>query len=243
LKCKGGKKPLWQSDSPLPAYSAMQNSPVQIHSSNREGGKSGAVTGPLCTSPTVHPDHIKEEMERDGHYGCDTPSSMSIGDDSGYCTPSYGHHQARAMNTHCSPPLLSTEHQMPPNWAARYDRRSPMSSMWSPYHLDAYACKTSSIQSFFYCPSEKHNSLQPLTPVTPDSGCWEGTPPASSSFCVDNSEVQSMESQQESGIHHGPLPELPALSLHEILGELQGDWWQGEGINSHSSSEDNHMYG
>ncbi|XP_056112231.1 mix-type homeobox gene 1 [Rhinichthys klamathensis goyatoka] len=243
LKCKGGKKPLWQSDSPLPAYSAMQNSPVQIHSSNREGGKSDAVTGPLCTSPTAHPDHIKEEVERDGHYGCNTPSSMSIGDDSGYCTPSYGHHQARAMNAHCSPPLLSPEHQMPPNWATRYGRRSPMSSMWSPYHLDAYTCKTSSIQSFFYCPSEKHNSLQPLTPVTPDSGWWEGTPPASSSFCVDNPEVQRMESQQDSGIHHGPLPELPALSLQEILGELQGDWWQGEGINSHSSSEDNHMYG
>ncbi|KAK2896641.1 hypothetical protein Q8A67_011129 [Cirrhinus molitorella] len=218
----------------------MQNSP---HASHRDGSESGAVTGPLCTPPPAYPNHIKEEMERDGLYGCDTPSSKSIGDDSGYCTPSYGHHQARAMNAHYSPPLLSPEHQMPPNWAARYDRRSPMSSMWSPYHLDAYGCNPSAIRGFFYSPSEKHNSLQPLTPVTPDSGCWEGglegTPPASSSFCVDNPEVQRMESQQESGIHHGPLPELPALSLQEILGELQGDWWQGEGRNSHSS-EDNH---
>ncbi|KAL0177842.1 hypothetical protein M9458_026736, partial [Cirrhinus mrigala] len=240
LKCKGGKKPLWQPESP---YSAMHNSP---HASNRDGSESGAVSGPICTPPPAYPNHIKEEMERDGLYGCDTPSSMSIGDDSGYCTPSYRHHQARAMNAHCSPPLLSPEHQMPPNWAARYDRRSPMSSMWSPYHLDTYGCNPSSVQGFFYSPSEKHNSLQPLTPVTPDSGCWEGgldgTPPASSSFCVDNPDVQRMESQQESGIHHGPLPELPALSLQEILGELQGDWWQGEGQNSHSS-EDNHVYG
>ncbi|XP_067276718.1 mix-type homeobox gene 1 [Pseudorasbora parva] len=246
LKCKGGNKPLLQSDSPLSAYSATQNSPVQ-YSYNMEAGKSGAVTGPLCTSPTAYPDHIKEEMERDGLYGCDTPSSMSVSDDSGYGTPSYGHHQARAMNTHCSPPLLSPGHQMPPNWAARYDRRSPMSSTWSSYSLDAYACNTSSIQRYFYSPSGKHNSLQPLTPVTPDSGCWvggsEGTPPASSSYyIVDKPEVPRMESQEESGIHHRPLPELPALSLQEILGELQGDWWQGEGLNNHSP-EDNHAYG
>ncbi|XP_016412395.1 paired box protein Pax-6-like [Sinocyclocheilus rhinocerous] len=243
LKCKGGKTSLWQSESP---YSAMQNSPVQLHSSNSNNSESGAVSGSLCTPPPAYPDHIKEEMERDGLYGCDTPSSMSVGDDSGYCTPSYGHHQPRAMNAHCSPSLLSPEHQMPPNWAARYDRRSSMSSMWSPYHLDAYGCNPSSIHGFFYSPSEKHNSLQPLTPVTPDVGCWEGgledTPPASSSFCVDNPEVQRMEGQQESGIHHGPLPELPALSIQEILGELQGDWWQSEGLNSHSS-EDNHVYG
>uniref|UniRef100_A0A9R1SHP5 Mix-type homeobox gene 1 n=2 Tax=Cyprinus carpio TaxID=7962 RepID=A0A9R1SHP5_CYPCA len=243
LKCKGVKKPLWQSESP---FSAMQNSPVQLHSSNSNNSESGAGTGPLCTPPPAYPNHIKQEMERDGLYGCDTPSSMSIGDDSGYCTPSYGHHQARAMNAQCSPPLLSPEHQMPPNWAARYDRRSPMSSMWGQYHLDAYGCNPSSIQGFFYSPSEEHNSLQPLTPVTPDSGCWEGglegTPTASSSFCVDNLEVQRMESQQEGRIHHGPLPELPALSLQEILGELQGDWRQGEGLNSHSS-EDNHVYG
>uniref|UniRef100_A0A8C1S8U6 Paired box protein Pax-6-like n=1 Tax=Cyprinus carpio TaxID=7962 RepID=A0A8C1S8U6_CYPCA len=244
LKCKGGKKSLWQSESP---YSAMQNSPVQLQSSNSNNSESGAVTGSLCTPPPAYADHIKEEMERDGLYGCDTPSSMSVCDDSGYCTPSYGHHhQARAMNAHCSPSLLSPEQQMPPNWAARYDRRSPMSSMWSPYHLDAYGYNPSSIHGFFYSPSEKHNSLQPLTPVTPDVGCWEGglegTPPASSSFCVDKPEVQRMEGQQESGIHHGPLPELPALSLQEILGELQGDWWQSEGINSHSS-EGNHVYG
>ncbi|XP_052429282.1 mix-type homeobox gene 1 [Carassius gibelio] len=245
LKCKGGKKPLWQSQSP---FSAMQSSPVQLHSSNSNNSESGAGSGPLCTPPPAYPSHIKQEMERDGVFGCDTQSSMSFGDDSGYCTPSYRHHhQARAMNTHCtSSPLLSPEHQMPPNWAARYDRRSPVSSMWSSYHLDAYGCNPSPVQGFFYSPSEKHNSLQPLTPVTPDSGCWEGgvedTPPASSSFYVDNPEVQMMESQQESRIHHGPLPELPALSLHEILGELQGDWWQGEGLNSHSS-EDNHVYG
>ncbi|XP_026134356.1 paired box protein Pax-6-like [Carassius auratus] len=244
MKCKGGKKSLWQSESP---YSATQNSPGQLHSSNSNNSESGAVTVSLCTPLPAYPDHIKEEMERDGFYGCDTPSSMSVGDDSGYCTPSYRHHhQARAMNAHCSPSLLRPEHQMPPNWAARYDRRSPVSSMCSSYHLDAYGCNPSSIHGFFYSPSEKHNSLQPLTPVTPDVGCWEGglegTPPASSSFCVDNPEVQRMEGQQESGIHHGPLPELPALSLQEILGELQGDWLQSEGLNSHSS-EGNQVYG
>ncbi|XP_043110598.1 mix-type homeobox gene 1 [Puntigrus tetrazona] len=235
LKCKGGKKPLWQSESP---YSAMQNSPLQLHSSNSNNSESGAGVGPLCTPPPAYPNHIKEEMERDGLYGCDTPSSLSVGDDSGYCTPSYGHHQARAVNSHCSPPLLSPEHQIPSNWANRHDRRSPMSSTWNSYHLDAYGCNPTSIQGFFYSPSEKRNSLQPLTPVTPDSGCWEGglerTPPA-----ADNPDVQRME---ESRIHHGPLPELPALSLQEILGELQGDWWQGEGLNS-QSSEDKHVYG
>ncbi len=223
----------------------MQNSPVQLHSSSSNNSESGAGTGPLCAPPPAYPNHIKEETERDGLYGCDTPSSMSMGNDSGYCTPSYRHHQARAMNAHRSPSLLSPEHQMPPNWAARYDRRSSMSSMWSSYHLDPHGCNPNSIPGFFYSPSEKHNSLQPLTPVTPDSGCWEGglegTPSASSSFCVDNQEVQRMESQQESRIHNGPVPELPSLSLQEILGELQGDWWQGDGLNNHSS-EDNHVY-
>lgn len=114
-----------------------------------------------------------------------------------------------------------------------------MSSMWSPFYSDV--CNTSSAQGFYYLP-ETHNSLQPLTPVTPDSGCWEGgvegTPPASGSFCTENPEAS--ESPQESGVHHGPLPELPALSLQEILGELQGDWWHGDGLNS--QSEESHVH-
>ncbi|XP_051504412.1 mix-type homeobox gene 1, partial [Myxocyprinus asiaticus] len=248
LKCKGGKKSLWQSDAALPTYSARQNSPVQLHTTGREGNESGTVSVPSCTPPPAYPNHIKEEMERDGIYGCDTPSSMSVGDDSGYCTPSYGYYQGRPMNTHGSPSLLSPEHQIPPNWAARNGRRSPMSSMWTPLHFDAYGCYKTSSQGFYYSPSEKHhmsNSLQPLTPVTPDSGCCEGglegTPPASSSFCLENPETPGIESREERGIHHGPLPELPTLSLQEILGELQGDWWQGEGLNCHSS-EDNRVY-
>ncbi|XP_065152015.2 mix-type homeobox gene 1 [Paramisgurnus dabryanus] len=200
---------------------------------------------PLCTPPPAYPNQIKEEMERDGLYVCQTPSSMSVGNDSGYCTPSYGHQQGRPLNTHGGSPVLNKEHQMPPTWPARYESRSPMSSMWSPFYSDSvYACNTSSTHGFYYSPSENHNSLQPLTPVTPDSGCWEGglegTPPASSSFTVENLEVNGMESPQEGGVHHGPLPELPALSLHEILGELQGDWWQGDGPNS--QSEDSHVY-
>nr|XP_055026903.1 mix-type homeobox gene 1 [Misgurnus anguillicaudatus] len=242
LKCKGGKKPLWQSDSP---YSTVPNSPLQPCSSSREGSDRGMAAMPLCTPPPAYPNQIKEEMERNGVYVCQTPSSMSVGNDSGYCTPSYGHQQGRPLNTHGSSPVLNKEHQMPPTWAARYERRSPMSSMWSPFYSDSvYACNTSSTHGFYYSPSENHNSLQPLTPVTPDSGCWEGglegTPPTSSSFTVENLEVTEMESPQEGGVHHGPLPELPALSLHEILGELQGDWWQGDGPNS--QSEDSHVY-
>ncbi|NP_571635.2 mix-type homeobox gene 1 [Danio rerio] len=230
LKCKGGKKPLWQTD--LPAYNNMQTSPMQIHRKNNE---SSGATGTLCSPPPAYPDRIKEEMEKDAVCGCDTPSSMSISDDSGYCTPSY--HQSRAIQSHMSPsPLLSPEHQMPPNWGVRYGRRSPMSSMWSPYHLEAYACNP----GFFYSHSEKHNTLQPLTPVTPDSGCWEAGLDRTSP--VDNPDVPRTEGQLESGVHHGPLPELPTLSLQEILGELQGDWWQGEGLNNHST-EDNHVYG
>ncbi|XP_056617176.1 mix-type homeobox gene 1 [Triplophysa dalaica] len=241
LKCKGGKKPLWQSDSLLRAYSPMQNSPVQLHSSGREGNDCGTMS--ICTPPPAYPSQIKEEMERDGLYVSETTSSMSVGDDSGYCTPSYGHHHGRPLKAYGSAPFLNPEHQMPPTWATRYEGRSPMSSMWSPFHSDVYACNTSSAQGFYYSP-ETHNSLQPLTPITPDSGCCEGgvegTPPASSSFSVENLEVSEMESQQECGFHHGPLPELPALSLQEILGELQGDWWHGDGLNS--QSEERRVY-
>ncbi|XP_051945694.1 homeobox protein aristaless-like 3 [Xyrauchen texanus] len=235
LKCKDGNNPIWQSDAPLPAYSAMQNSQIQLRCTGGEGSESGMVTVPSCTPPPAYPNHIKQEIKRDGLYGCDIPSSVSVGDDSGYCTPSYGHHKGRPMNTG-SPSFLSPEHQIPPNWAARYERSSMMPS----FHFDAYGCNKSSSQGFYYTPSEKHhmsNSLQPLNPVTPDPGCWEGglegNPLASSSFCLENPEMHGIEGQEERGIHHAPLPELPALSLQEILGELQGDWWQGEGLNSH----------
>ncbi|TRY68148.1 hypothetical protein DNTS_030026, partial [Danionella cerebrum] len=225
LKCKNGKK-MWQSE-----YNGMQNSPVHM-----ENGEPGGAVGLMCSPPPAYAEHIKEEMEKDVHYGYDTPSSMSICDDSGYSTPSNGY-QLRAAQSHLSP-----EHHLEPSWGSRYNRRTTV-DMWSPYHPNPYACSP----NLFHSALDKQSTgLQPLTPVTPDSAGWESgvdsTPPLSSSLSLENHDTSRMEVQPESGPHYGPLPELPALSLQEILGELQGDWWQGEGINSHST-EDNHVYG
>ncbi|XP_076831325.1 mix-type homeobox gene 1 [Brachyhypopomus gauderio] len=227
LKCKNAKKALWQTDSVSPVYTVTQ-SPPQPHSTTKEG-RGGNMPSPLV--PLMHPSQIKEEIEEDCYYGFCPPPSVC--DDSGYATPSYGHHSGRSVNTHSSPMLLSSE-QVNANWPLRYDQESPVHSTWSPSH------GSSSSQAFYYpltTPKQHYSpTLQSVAFSTPDSVPWDRSQactPASSSFCLQDPKMSEVGNQQDKVLHHGPVPELPALSLQEILGELQGDWWEGDSLNNH----------
>ncbi|KAK1791344.1 hypothetical protein P4O66_013350, partial [Electrophorus voltai] len=222
LKCKSAKKALWQTDSVSPVYTATQSPPAQPRSSTKEGREDcmPGLVSPLV--PLAHPVQIKEEIEEDCYYRF-WPAPSNVCYDSGYATPSYRHHQGRSVNSHSSPMLLSSE-QVTANWPLRYDRESPVHSIWSPSH------SSSSSQGFYYpltTPKQQYSpTLQSMVFSTPDSGPWDRgqvCTPASSSFCLQDPKMSEVGNQQDKVLHHGPVPELPALSLQEILGELQGD--------------------
>ncbi|XP_072532813.1 mix-type homeobox gene 1 [Salminus brasiliensis] len=196
LKCKSSKKALWQADAGLHSYRGAQSPAAMPHYPSQEARE---VTLPSPPPPPVHLGLIKEEVEEDCYYRHCSPSSSSC-DDSGYGTPSYGYHQGRAPNPYSTPPPMTPE-QVTPNWAPRYDRGSPGQAP-DVYYSQAFYC---------YAPT----TLQ----TSPGFSCWDGgqghTP---MSCCPDVA-----EDPQNRRLHQGPLPELPALSLQEILGELQGD--------------------
>lgn len=87
----------------------------------------------------------------------------------------------------------------------------------------------------------------PATPASPD--CWEvgqeNTPPTEAqcsqldgTWSTVTPELCGLSSQpghQGQSLHHAPLPELPALSLQEILGELEGGWWEADRPDSHDT--------
>ncbi|XP_017544384.1 mix-type homeobox gene 1 [Pygocentrus nattereri] len=203
LKCKSGKKSLWQTDAVSRSYGGTRSLSAQPCVTSKEVSTSTLPSPPPL--PLTYPGPIKEETKEDCDYTRCSPPSSSVCDDSGYGAP-YGH-QLRSINPRCSPSLVTSE-QVTPNWAHRF-----------------LSFSSSSGQAF-YCPPP--SALQPL-----DSCCWdEGqdrSPPASGPFCRQRPKAAGAEDQQERSAYHGPVPELPALSLQEILGELQGgDWWDGD---------------
>ncbi|KAI4876757.1 hypothetical protein NFI96_002803 [Prochilodus magdalenae] len=204
----------------MASYGGTRSPPAQPHLTSEEGSSLSSPP-PL---PHTYPSQIKEEVEEDCYYTLCSPSSSSVCDDSGYGTP-YGHQQRRSIDPRSSLPVLTSE-QVTPSWAQRNDRGSPVQSRWRPASEDALAFNSSSNTSFgssqaFYC-------SPPTAPQSTGSHCWDGGPHriplASSSFCPQRPKPVRSD-QQDRGLHHGPVPELPALSLQEILGELQGDWY------------------
>ncbi|KAG9274991.1 paired box protein Pax-3-like isoform X1 [Astyanax mexicanus] len=213
LKCKSSKKTLWRTDAVLHSYGGAQSPAALPHYPGREVRE---VSRPLSPLPLVHSGHIKEEVEDDCYYRHCSPSSSTC-DDSGYGTPSYGYHHGThgALNPYSTPSPITPE-QVTPNWALRYERGgyergSPGGGQGDADYTQAYYCHASS-------------TLQ----TSLGSDCWDRgqdqTPAAPGFFSLGEA-----ENPQDRRLHCGPLPELPALSLQEILGELQVDWWEGEG--------------
>lgn len=208
LKCKSSKKSLWQD--------ASYGSPQSSHLTGTE-----VMERPSPPLVLPYPVQIKEEVEEDCYSSCRSSSSSNICDDSGYDTPSY-----RSTSLHASPPLISSE-QVTPNWALTNDRESPVQTLWRPTNRDTLFSSSGLSQAFYTSPP---NTLQ-----TPDSGCWNGGPDYNSpmsGYYLHKPRAFESEDQQDRSLHRGPVPELPALSLQEILGELQGDWCEGDGLQN-----------
>lgn len=220
LKCKGAKKALWQSDSPvqdaLPPHGGMlQTGPVHL---------------PPQGPPLAYPTPVKEEMEEACYYG--PPAYSTIGDQYGSM---YGLVQGRGP---ISPNMRDV-------WSQPGGHPSSTAPAWcqSPLEMRNY---TSSQMKFMYPGSAEQqlymscSTSHSSTPDTPDSGFWDATmdnsPPLlgqysklEDSWSGTGLEVRGEPGHQSVG-QHVPLPEL---SLQEILGELEEDWLGGEGLGRH----------
>uniref|UniRef100_UPI0037E89AAA mix-type homeobox gene 1 n=1 Tax=Semicossyphus pulcher TaxID=241346 RepID=UPI0037E89AAA len=219
LKCKGAKKALWQSDSPV--HDALP----QPHAS------SGPTQGP----PPAYPTQVKEEMEEPCFYGQCPPAYSTI-EEHGHYGSMYGLQQGRQLGSSSSPPLRG-------HWSQPGTLTPPAPSLWchSPLDMRGYGSNfmyPGSAEQQMYMPgSTSHSS----TPDTPDSGYWEAglenSPPLDGQYAQleDSWSGAALEGRRESGysalVQHAPLPEL---SLQEILGELNEDWLGGEGLDKMS---------
>ncbi|XP_037127333.1 double homeobox protein 4C-like [Syngnathus acus] len=220
LKCKGAKKALWQSDSPI------QNSPAP--------SQSGQVSmGRQAPAPS-YPTRVKEEMDQSCFYGQCPPMYPNVIEEYQHDSM-HGLHQSTPLGNGSSPHLRSY-------WSQASTRMDPMTPLWSPaegrsYNLSAVA---------FMCPEQNNYSAragsQSVSPDTPDSGYWDAnldkSPSAESRYSQLENSWSAGEGCRGSGVptgnQHAPLPEL---SLQEILGELDEDWLGGEGLDSHGTHE------
>ncbi|KAJ8014453.1 hypothetical protein DPEC_G00040380 [Dallia pectoralis] len=239
LKCKGAKKALWQSDAGLHlpgGFTPIQDPVPQPHSIGTGATQPGVA--PLSASPSLppaYPIQVKEEVEEYFFNGrCPPPYPGSH--QTGHYDSLYGLRQARELRYNSSPPLKSPELQMVPGaWLQTGDQTSPVHSLWSPCPLEVRNYRSGSRQAFFYPSSAEQQPLysnthaayrgpvsQTRAPATPDSGCWE----------VEQENTPPIEGHGSwSSALEAPLPELPALSLQEILGELDGEWWKVDGTD------------
>lgn len=219
LKCKGAKKALWQSDSPVhdaltPPHTVASRAHLQPQ-------------GP----PPAYPTQVKEEMTEACYYGQHAPAYSTI-EEHGHYGPVYG----LPMGGSSSPPLRGF-------WPQPGNQTSPVPPQWchSPLEMTNYG------SSFMYPGSAEQQMFMPCStsqsssPDTPDSGFWdasvENSPPVEGQYSQleDSWSGAALEGCGESGhpapVQHAPLPEL---SLQEILGELHEDWLGGEGLDSHA---------
>ncbi|CAB1343465.1 unnamed protein product [Coregonus sp. 'balchen'] len=255
MKCKGAKA-VWQSDSGF--HSPGEFTPVQDPVSQHRTMGTGAIQPglvSLSTSPCLppaYPVQVKEEVE-DFFYGrCRPPYPGE--EETGHYNSLFELRQARVLGDSSSPPLNSLRHQMVPGaWPQAGDQTSPVQSMWSPSPLEVRKYSSGSSQAFLYHSSAEQQPLysnpqeayggpisQTQAPNTPDSGCWEfgqeNTPTMEGQGSqLDGSWSTAMSTPEYPGQapYHAPLPELPALSLQEILRELEGEWWEGDGLDSY----------
>ena len=140
------------------------------------------------------------------------------------------------------------------------DQLSPLPSTWSPLEGSSY--NSGSSEGLLYPGSSEQQQPfymacgEPMSkgqaPSTPDSGCWEvgqeNSSPMEGQYCqLDGpwsraSPESYLSSHPGQDLHqHTSLPELPALSLQEILGVLEGEWWEGDRLDL-TTSEDTNVY-
>lgn len=210
LKCKGAKKVLWQSDSPV--HSAFPP--------NR-----GPHAGPVPLQPQGPPPsysaQVKQEMDEAGYYG-QRPPSYSTSEEQ----QQYGSMYRLASST--TPPLTGY-------WSQPSSQTPPAPTLWchSPMEMRNYSSSSNQPPAFMYPgPAEQQmymsTSSHTSTPDTPDSGYWDASLENSPLMEGQYSQLEdSWESGHAAFVQHAPLPEL---SLQEILGELDEGWLGGEGL-------------
>ncbi|XP_045927150.1 mix-type homeobox gene 1 [Micropterus dolomieu] len=237
LKCKGAKKALWQSDSPV------RDAPPPPHAVASRGPQVGSAHLPPQGPPPAYPTPVKEEMEEACYYGQCPPSYSTIEEHRHYGSM-YGLQQGRPLASSSSPPLRGF-------WSQSGAQTSPVPPVWchSPLEMRNYS-SMSSQAAFMYPGSAEQQMYIPCstshssTPDTPDSGYWdaslENSPPPEGQYSQvgDSWSRAALEGCGKSGhpalVQHTPLPEL---SLQEILGELDEEWLGGEGLDSHATGD------
>ncbi|XP_038847709.1 homeobox protein otx5-like [Salvelinus namaycush] len=223
LKCKGAKKFMCQSDSDL-------HSPGGFTTQHN--------IAPLSTPPCLPPAYPAQVKEEDyffyGRYFPPYPGAEETGHN----------RQARVLGYSSSTHMKSPGHQMVQGaWPQAVDQTTPVQSMWSPSPLEVRNYSSGSSKAFLYHRSAEQQPFynnpqeayggpisQTQATATPDSGCWEvgqeNTPPMEGQGSrLDGSWSMAMSTTEYPGQapHYAPLPELPAMSLQEILGELEGE--------------------
>ncbi|XP_014056346.1 homeobox protein OTX2-A [Salmo salar] len=257
LKCKGAKKFLCQSDSGLRSPGGF--TPVQDPVSQPRTKGTGATQhslAPLSTPPCLPPAYPAQVKEEDyffyGHYLPPYPGA----EETGLNNSLFGFRQARVLGYSSSTHLKSPGHQMVQGaWPQAVDQTTPVQSMWRPSPLEVRNYSSGSSNAFLYHrsaeqqpfynnPQEAYGGPISQAPATPDSGCWEvgqeNTPPMEGQGSrLDSSWRMAMSTPEYPGQapHNDPLPELPAMSLQEILGELEGEWQEGDGLDSHPNGD------
>ncbi|XP_041645733.1 mix-type homeobox gene 1 [Cheilinus undulatus] len=221
LKCKGAKKALWQSDSPV--HNTL--SPPHTNRSLPQG------------PPPAYPAQVKEEMEEACYYGQHPPAYTSM-EEHGHYSSVYGLHQGQQLGNSCSPPLNGL-------WSQPDSHNPPGPPLWchSPMEMRNYSSNfmyPGSAEQIYMPGSTSHFS----TPDTPDSGYWdvsmENSPPMESPYSQmqDSWGGAALDDSREPGytalVPPAPLPEL---SLQEILGELNEEWLGGEGLENHAAMD------
>lgn len=229
LKCKGAKKALWQSDSPV------QDALTPHHVVANRGPQAGTIPLPPQGPPPTLPTKVKEEMEIACYRQC-LPAFSTI-EERGQYGSMYRFQQGRPRGSSSSTPLRGY-------WSQPGSQTSSVQPLWchSPMQTRNYNSTSSQAATFVYpgsaeqqmyvAPSTSHSS----TPDTPDSGYWdislENSPPLQGQYphLEDSWSGVAGEGCRNSG-------NLPELSLQEILGELGEDWLGGEGLDSQATGE------
>lgn len=204
LKCKGAKKALWRSDSPVQEASRA----AQLGSALPHG------------PPPNYPTKVKEEMEDACYYRPRPPVYPGL-DELGPYASMCGFQPGGAVGATSTPPLGGY-------WSQPGSQASPGQPLWchSPSEAGTFMYAGPAEQQVHVAPSTSHFS----TPATPDSGYWDVSLETSPALQPHFSQLEDPWSCGTSG-HLGPVQQaaLPELSLQEILGELEEDWLGGEG--------------
>ncbi|KAM9394587.1 uncharacterized protein ACWYII_033192 [Salvelinus alpinus] len=252
MKYKGAKA-AWQFDSGFHSpggFTPVQDTVSQHHTMGTGAGATQPGLAPLSTSPYLppaYPIQLKEELD-DLFYGCCPPAYTGV-EETGHYNSLFEPKQARVLGYSASPPLNSPRHQMiPGTWPQAGDQMSPVQSMWSPFPLEVRKCSAGSSQAFLYHSSAEQQPLYsnpqeayggPITqtqaPATPDSGYWEVGQEITPTMEGQGSQLYGSWSTDMSTPEY---PELPVLSLQDILSELDEECWDGNGLNSYPNEDD-----